>query len=208
MIEEYLTGFGPRHEPAVRYQLDGAVVPHGVRVRRADAVRAHGLGLYRRVPCGRISGLVHFHRPGSREFTHFIFPLLKPAIQPELAARYSQAVSNGRFVATCTNYWVKTTGVYYFPGMYTADPADDTRHLHDPKSDHAEQGGNAMNTTEMACSGASRFSSTVFSSRQVRRSSSAAAWSDDRVLGGAASSGCLHWGHGGARRRRPGGCRW
>ena len=27
---------------------------------------------------------------------------------------------NGRFVADMHNYWVKTTGVYYFPGMYTA----------------------------------------------------------------------------------------
>jgi len=54
------------------------------------------------------------------EFTHFIFPILKPAIQPELAGSISQAVSNGRFVADMRNYWVKTTGVYYFPGMYTA----------------------------------------------------------------------------------------
>ncbi len=53
-------------------------------------------------------------------FTHFIFPLLKPAIQPELVGSLSQAVSNGRFVGDMHNYWVKTTGVYYFPGMYTA----------------------------------------------------------------------------------------
>src|SRR5712691_6243035 len=61
-----------------------------------------------------------FIGPGVAEFTHFIFPLLKPAIQPELAGTISQAVSNGRFVGDMHNYWVKTTGVYYFPGMYTA----------------------------------------------------------------------------------------
>src|SRR5438309_11399929 len=61
-----------------------------------------------------------FIGPGVAEFTHFIFPLLKPAIQPELAGSISQAVSNGRFVVDMHNYWVKTTGVYYFPGMYTA----------------------------------------------------------------------------------------
>jgi hypothetical protein len=29
-------------------------------------------------------------------------------------------VSNGRFVADMPNYWVGTTGRYYFPGLYTA----------------------------------------------------------------------------------------
>jgi len=61
-----------------------------------------------------------FIGPGVAEFTHFVFPVLRPAIQPELAGSISQAVSNGRFVADMHNYWVKTTGVYYFPGMYTA----------------------------------------------------------------------------------------
>src|SRR3989449_9092076 len=61
-----------------------------------------------------------FIGPGVAEFTHFIFPILKPAIEPQLAGSISQAVSNGRFVADMHNYWVKTTGVYYFPGMYTA----------------------------------------------------------------------------------------
>ncbi len=61
-----------------------------------------------------------FIGPGVAEFTHFIFPILRPAIEPQLAGSISQAVSNGRFVADMHNYWVKTTGVYYFPGMYTA----------------------------------------------------------------------------------------
>lgn len=46
--------------------------------------------------------------------------MLKPAIEPALAGSLSQMVSNGRYVADMHNYWVKTTGVYYFPGMYTA----------------------------------------------------------------------------------------
>ena len=49
------------------------------------------------------------------EFTHFIFPLLRPAIQPELPGTVSQAVSNGRFIADMPNYWVGTTGRYYVP---------------------------------------------------------------------------------------------
>lgn len=54
------------------------------------------------------------------EFTHFIFPLLKPAILPDAPGSLSQAVSNGKFVADMRNYWIHTTGRYYFPGLYTA----------------------------------------------------------------------------------------
>src|SRR6185437_2161716 len=61
-----------------------------------------------------------FIGPGIAEFTHFIFPLLKPAIQPHLPGATTQAVSNGRVVADMRNYWVRTTGEYYFPGLYTA----------------------------------------------------------------------------------------
>jgi len=32
----------------------------------------------------------------------------------------SQVVSNGHFVADMPNYWLGTTGHYYFAGMYTA----------------------------------------------------------------------------------------
>jgi hypothetical protein len=61
-----------------------------------------------------------FIGPGVAEFTHAIFPLLQPAIRPELAQTLSQAVSNGKTVAEMRNYWVHTTGSYYFPGLYTA----------------------------------------------------------------------------------------
>jgi hypothetical protein len=78
------------------------------------------LGLYQRVPLAGFIAWFIFIGPGVAEFTHFIFPVLRPAIRPELAGTISQTVSNGRFVADMPNYWVKTTGVYYFPGMYTA----------------------------------------------------------------------------------------
>src|SRR6266581_2429270 len=78
------------------------------------------LGLYKRVPLAGFLAWFILIGPGVAEFTHFIFPVLRPAIQPELAGSISQAVANGRFVADMHNYWVKTTGVYYFPGMYTA----------------------------------------------------------------------------------------
>jgi hypothetical protein len=46
-----------------------------------------------------------FIGPRVAEFTHFIFPILKPAIQPELAGSISQAVSNGPCVASELLTW-------------------------------------------------------------------------------------------------------
>lgn len=61
-----------------------------------------------------------FIGPGAAEFTHFIFPVLQPALHPHVHEPISQVVSNGNFVAEMKNYWLQTTGSYYFPGMYTA----------------------------------------------------------------------------------------
>jgi hypothetical protein len=78
------------------------------------------LGLFYRVPLAGFMAWFIFIGPGVAEFTHFIFPLLTPAIHPELASPISQVVSNGRFVADMPNYWLNVTGTYYFSGMYTA----------------------------------------------------------------------------------------
>jgi malic enzyme len=78
------------------------------------------LGLFYRFPLAGFIAWFIFIGPGVAEFTHFIFPLLRPAIQPEVAAPVSAIVSNGRFMADMPNYWLKATGVYYFPGLYTA----------------------------------------------------------------------------------------
>jgi len=114
MIEEYVTGF----RPAMSRLFDISWTERSFLMVFAFALTA--LGLYKRVPVAGFLAWFIFIGPGVAEFTHFIFPVLKPAIQPELAGSISQAVSNGRFVAEMHNYWVKTTGVYYFPGMYTA----------------------------------------------------------------------------------------
>jgi len=120
MIEEYLTGFGP----AMSRLFDISWTERSFLMVFAfvgpTLYALTALGLYYRVPVAGFLAWFIFIGPGVAEFTHFIFPLLKPAIQPELAGSLSQAVSNGRFVADMHNYWVRTTGVYYFPGMYTA----------------------------------------------------------------------------------------
>jgi hypothetical protein len=120
MIEEYLTGFGP----AMSRLFDISWSERSFLVIFAFIgpiiYTLTALGLYKRVPLAGFIAWFIFIGPGVAEFTHFIFPALKPAIRPELAGTISQTVSNGRFVANMPNYWVKTTGVYYFPGMYTA----------------------------------------------------------------------------------------
>jgi hypothetical protein len=48
----------------------------------------------------------------------FVFPLLRPSIQPEAIGLLSQEIS-GVLVRDMPNYCFGATGRYYFPGMYT-----------------------------------------------------------------------------------------
>ena len=120
MAEEYLTGFGP----AMSRLFDISWTEQSFLIVFAFVGPAlyslTALGLFYRVPFAGFLAWFIFIGPGVAEFTHFIFPLLQPAIQPELPGTISQAVSNGRFVADMRNYYIGTTGRYYFPGMYTA----------------------------------------------------------------------------------------
>jgi hypothetical protein len=120
MVEEYLTGFGP----AMSRLFDISWTERSFLIVFAFVGPAlyalTALGLFYRVPFAGFLAWFIFIGPGVAEFTHFIFPLLQPAIQPDLPGTISQAVSNGRFVADMRNYYIGTTGRYYFPGMYTA----------------------------------------------------------------------------------------
>jgi predicted NBD/HSP70 family sugar kinase len=120
MAEEYLTGFGP----AMSRLFDISWTERSFLMVFAfigPALYAlTALGLFYRVPLAGFLAWFIFIGPGVAEFTHFIFPILRPAIQPELPGTISQVVSNGGFVAGMRNYYLHTTGVYYFPGLYTA----------------------------------------------------------------------------------------
>src|SRR5439155_22915524 len=120
MIEEYLTGFGP----AMSRLFDISWTERSFLMVFAfvgpTLYALTALGLYYRVPLAGFLAWFILIGPGVAEFTHFVFPILRPAIEPELAGSISLAVSNGRFGAHMHNYWVRTTGVYYFTGMYTA----------------------------------------------------------------------------------------
>src|SRR4051794_36626563 len=120
MAEEYLTGFGP----AMSRLFDISWTERSFLMIFAFAgptlYALTALGLYYRVPLAGFLAWFIFIGPGVAEFTHFIFPVLHPAIRPDFPGPISQAVSNGGFVANMGNFWVKATGIYYFPGMYTA----------------------------------------------------------------------------------------
>ena len=61
------------------------------------------IGLYCRVPIAGFLRWFIFSGPGVAEFTHFICPLLKPALDSTLPAAITAAVSSGRLVADTPN---------------------------------------------------------------------------------------------------------
>jgi hypothetical protein len=120
MAEEYVTGFGP----AMSRLFDISWTERSFLLIFAfvgpSLYALTALGLFYRVPFAGFLAWFIFIGPGAAEFTHFIFPLLEPAINPTVAADISTEVSNGRFVADMPNYWIGVTGRYYFSGLYTA----------------------------------------------------------------------------------------
>lgn len=120
MAEEYLTSFGP----AISRLFDASWTERSFLMVFAFIGPAiyslTALGLFYRVPIAGFVACFIFVGPGLAELTHFIFPLIEPAILPEVTAPVSREVSNGNFVADMPNYWVGATGRYYFPGLYSA----------------------------------------------------------------------------------------
>jgi hypothetical protein len=120
MIEEYFAGFGPAMSRLfdISWTRDGFLLVFAFVGPILYALTA--LGLFLRRPLAGFIAWFIFIGPGVAEFTHFIFPVLRPAIEPFRSAAISGAVSNGGLVADMPNYWMQVTGRYYFPGLYTA----------------------------------------------------------------------------------------
>lgn len=120
MAEEFLTGFGPAMSRVfdISWTEQSFILVFTCIGPALYSLTA--LGLLYRIPIAGFVAWFIFIGPGLAELSHFIFPLLEPAILPHLAAPVSQVVTNGRFVADMPNYWIQTTGEYYFSGMYTA----------------------------------------------------------------------------------------
>jgi hypothetical protein len=120
LIEEYLTGFAPAmsrlfdiswsvHSYLMIFVFIGPVL-----------YTLTALGLFRRVPLAGFLMWFILIGPGVAEFTHFIFPVLKPDVLPTVAVPVQAVVGRGQLMQNLPNFWVHVTGRYYFPGMYTA----------------------------------------------------------------------------------------
>jgi hypothetical protein len=120
LIEEYLTGFAPAMSRL--FNISWSVQSYlmifvfiGPLLYTLTA-----LGLFGRVPLAGFLMIFVFIGPGVAEFSHFIFPALRPDVQPTVAASVQAVVGRGQFMQDLPNFWVRITGRYYFPGMYTA----------------------------------------------------------------------------------------
>jgi hypothetical protein len=120
LIEEYLTGFAPAMSRL--FNISWSVNSYLMIFVFVGPVlyTLTALGLFRRVPIAGFLMCFILIGPGVAEFTHFIFPVLKPDVQPTVAASVQAIVGRGQLMENLPNFWIQITGHYYFPGMYTA----------------------------------------------------------------------------------------
>ncbi len=119
IIEEYLTAFGPAMSRLfnIPWSEKGFLMVFALVGPTIYTLAT--LGLYFRIPIAGFIAWFIFIGPGVAEFTHFIFPLLRPHIEPTNLNSITQTI-NGTEIAHMPNYYYKMTGHYYFAGMWTA----------------------------------------------------------------------------------------
>ncbi len=120
MIEEYLTGFGPAMSRLFNISWSERSFLTVFAFVGPILYALTALGLFRRVALAGFLMCFIFVGPGVAEFTHFIFPALRPDVQPMIATPVDAVVGHGQLMRNLPNFWVHVTGRYYFPGMYTA----------------------------------------------------------------------------------------
>lgn len=121
MIEEYVSDFGP----AMSRLFDISWTEFSFLLIFAFIgpilYALTALGLFWRIRLAGFMACFIFVGPGVAETTHFVFPLLRPALQPNEPTAITAVVGHaGRLVVAMPNYWFGATGRYYFPGLYTA----------------------------------------------------------------------------------------
>jgi len=119
IVEEYLTGFGPAMSRLFNIPWTEKSFVIVFALVGPTIYTLTTLGLYYRV---RLAGFIAwfiFIGPGVAEFTHFIFPLMQPHIEPANLNIVTETI-NGTVISNMPNYFLKETGHYYFSGMYTA----------------------------------------------------------------------------------------
>ncbi len=77
------------------------------------------VGLLLRIPLAAFVAWFIFIGPGLAEITHFIFPLIRPGLEPGNPAAITSVI-NGVRIDGMANHYLAVTGQYYFPGLYTA----------------------------------------------------------------------------------------
>src|SRR5712671_4209447 len=95
MTEEYLTKFGPAMSRLfnIPWTERGFLLVFAFIGPALYALTA--LGLFYRVQLAGFMAWFIFIGPGIAEFTHFIFPLLRPALSPQLTQGISHTFPNG-----------------------------------------------------------------------------------------------------------------
>jgi hypothetical protein len=118
IVEEYLTGFGPAMSRLFNIPWSEKSFLMVFALVGPVIYTLTTLGLYYKIPiAGFIAWFIFIGRVA--EFTHFIFPLLEPHIAPTNLNSITQTI-NGTEIVNMPNYYFKTTGHYYFAGMWTA----------------------------------------------------------------------------------------
>lgn len=119
MVEEYFTRFGPAISRIFNVPWTEERFLLVFMMVLPIIYTLTTLGLYYRIPLAGFVAWFIFIGPGVAEFTHFIFPLIEPHFEPGNINAVTQII-NGDEVADMPNYYYKTTGNYYFSGMWTA----------------------------------------------------------------------------------------
>lgn len=119
IVEEYVTGFAPamsrlfgipwsERSFLMVFALIGPVI-----------YTLTSLGLYYKIPISGFVAWFIFIGPGVAEFTHFIFPLMVPELLPYDPHPLTATIESTR-IPGMPNFYFRTTGRYYFPGLWTA----------------------------------------------------------------------------------------
>jgi hypothetical protein len=117
LIEEYVGHYAPAISRlfGIEWSDTGFVV---TSYALAAGLLVVAIGLYYR---STLAGFVAWLFLVSRlaELLLFVFPLMRPAVEPEVPAAIPQIVAHGVSVGSMPNYYCHVTGNYYFAGMYT-----------------------------------------------------------------------------------------
>jgi len=119
IVEEYQTGFGPAMSRLFNIPWSEKSFIIVFALVGPTLYTLTTLGLYYRIPIAGFIAWFIFIGPGVAEFTHFIFPILQPHVDPTNLNNVTQTIK-GTEVSNMPNYYFKATGHYYFSGMYTA----------------------------------------------------------------------------------------